>query len=47
MNVMFLELDVADPIDPFNGFDIESPKTISLPLPIPSVGFLTIFQLRL
>ena len=38
MNVMFLELDVADPIDPFNGFDIESPKAVSLPLLILGVG---------
>jgi len=38
MNAKFLELDVADPIVPSNGVDIESPEAVSLPLLILGVG---------
>ena len=38
MNGKFLELDVVDLVIPSNEIDVESPKTISLPLPIPVVS---------
>jgi len=38
MSANFLELDVADPVIPFYGTDVESHEIVSLPLPIPVVS---------